>query len=168
MGLSRKCAIVVNCVSGLWSCHVWLKMTSTYLIRTIGLHLVMTFVLCVSARYLMPFGHATEDYLVSADQSDRRLRKVTVTASRHTSGSRFLSISIMGGRLYSPFSGYGPFKDEYLFARSCSRRRNNNSDLCKNMCWRFPWSAMCREIGKNNRNKSNTKKDTLPTVNEEY
>ena len=116
----------------------------------------------------MPFAHATEDYVVSVNQFDRRLPKVTLAASRHTSGSGILSISNTGGGRYSPFGGYDPFEDEYLFARSCSRRRNKNSDLCKKMCWMFPESAMCREIGYNNRNKSKTDKDTLPTVNKEY
>ena len=112
----------------------------------------------------MPFAHATKDYVVTANQSERRLSKVTVTASRSTGGSGILSISTTGGGRYSPFGGYGPFEDEYFIARSCNRDRNKNSDLCKNLCWVFPESARCREIENNNRNKSDTNEDTLPTV----
>lgn len=139
-------------------------MSSACLIRTIGLYLFVSIILCLSLMELTPNAYATEDHIVPVEQSERRLSKVTVTANRKRGGSGigFLSISGAGG--YSPIGGYGLSGDEYFIALSCKRNPNNDSDLCKNLCWVFPESERCPASINNNRNNSDTDEKALPTV----
>ena len=126
--------------------------------------LMLILMFCLSTGSFSPFAHATKDYVVPVGQSERRMPTVTVTASRSRGGgSGLLSISMSGGG-FSPFGAYTPFGDEYFFMSSCNRRRDDTSDLCKNICRIFPDSPKCPDSNKNKLPIPDSAEEILPPV----
>lgn len=134
------------------------------LILTAKLLLMLIIMFCLSIGSYSPFAHATKDYVVPVSQSERRMPTVTVTASRSRGGvSGLVSISMSGGG-FSPFGAYTPFGDEYFFMLSCSRRRDDTSDICKNICRIFPDSPKCPDANKNKLPIPDSGEEILPPV----